>query len=276
MNFKSYIQIFGGLMSAGILLSHSVGYSYGLMIENTLSGRQEISFSSIEVQLALLITMLVFMVPFLSIMNFVKPQNVLRIPSSILIIFTGIIKGLAILYKPHSLLSWQIIFVISCILIVISGSFQFLGKTDEFSPNDSRLNETQSMTSLVGVFIGIFIFLAVLRFGYFVIESNKPKVTDYNKTEIKDNDSSNWSPYMGHMNWNAADAKCKSLGMRLPTIEELKVAYSTELTKTWTKDGSYYWSSTPYDVERYYFLDIESCDTYYGYRNYNNYVRCHH
>lgn len=56
----------------------------------------------------------------------------------------------------------------------------------------------------------------------------------------------NWSNFMGKMNWEAAKAKCTSIGMRLPSIEELKTAYTTGITETfeWSKDSYLYWSST--------------------------------
>ncbi|EOQ97038.1 hypothetical protein LEP1GSC195_1857 [Leptospira wolbachii serovar Codice str. CDC] len=42
--------------------------------------------------------------------------------------------------------------------------------------------------------------------------------------------------------------------MRVPTIEELKLAYKSKITKSWDKYFSYYWSSTPAGQERYYYL----------------------
>lgn len=55
--------------------------------------------------------------------------------------------------------------------------------------------------------------------------------------------SGKWSAYMGNMNWEDAKAKCKSIGMRLPTRTELKAAYEAKLTEPWTANGSYYWTS---------------------------------
>lgn len=55
----------------------------------------------------------------------------------------------------------------------------------------------------------------------------------------------NWSEYQGRMNWGDALEKCDSLGMRLPTREELKDAHETGLLKSWNKGDQYsYWSST--------------------------------
>ncbi len=78
----------------------------------------------------------------------------------------------------------------------------------------------------------------------------------------------NWSKYMGTMKWKEADAKCKSLGMRLPTISELQVAESAGITSYWKSqypnwrgmDHSY-WSSTPYSKEKYF---IQTADELYN------------
>ncbi len=56
------------------------------------------------------------------------------------------------------------------------------------------------------------------------------------------------------MNWEDAKAKCKSLGMRLPIINELSPAYDDGLMVSWEKNG--YWSSTLVDAEHSYILNI--------------------
>jgi hypothetical protein len=83
-----------------------------------------------------------------------------------------------------------------------------------------------------------------------------------------------WSAYMGNMNWDEANAKCKSIGMRLPTIDELKAVYNAGITKSWQNDGNVYWSSTPYDAERYYIFGVDSGNTYDDLRNDSDRVRC--
>jgi hypothetical protein len=84
-----------------------------------------------------------------------------------------------------------------------------------------------------------------------------------------------WSEYMGFMSWSSAEHKCKSIGMRLPTIKELEAAYNAGITKSWQKDGYSYWSSTPYDAERYYGLIVGDGDTDNDrYRSSNGSVRC--
>ena len=83
-----------------------------------------------------------------------------------------------------------------------------------------------------------------------------------------------YSEFQGSLTWDDANKKCKSLKMRLPTIDELRKAYESGITKSWQKDGNRYWSSTPYDAERYYTLDVYSGDTSYDRRNYTDGVRC--
>lgn len=65
-----------------------------------------------------------------------------------------------------------------------------------------------------------------------------------------------WSAYQGFDDFLNAKKKCKSIGMRLPTIEELKSAYRSKITKSWDKDSSYYWSSTPAGKDKYYYFYI--------------------
>jgi hypothetical protein len=83
-----------------------------------------------------------------------------------------------------------------------------------------------------------------------------------------------FSSYQGYMNWDKANEKCKSIGMRLPTLDELKEAYDSGITKSWEKDGSLYWSSTPYDAERYFLFFVRDGDTGHSTRNGSDYVRC--
>jgi hypothetical protein len=92
----------------------------------------------------------------------------------------------------------------------------------------------------------------------------------YGKEKEKKN-SKKWSDYQGLMNWNNGKAKCASIGMRLPTIEELKAAYTAKVTEPWKADGHGYWSSTPNGDSLAYGLGFNG----YGYlRDYDNLVRC--
>ena len=89
-----------------------------------------------------------------------------------------------------------------------------------------------------------------------------------NKSEEK------YSGYMGKMNWDDAYEKCKSLGMRLPTLGELEDSYKAGITKSWIEDGDDYWSSTPYDAERYYNFRVNSGYSRDYRRGVNIDVRC--
>ena len=83
-----------------------------------------------------------------------------------------------------------------------------------------------------------------------------------------------FSEYQGNMNWYSANAKCSSIGMRLPTIRELKAAYNAGITKSWQKNDRHYWSSTPYGSESYYSLRVLDGYTDYYDRSSRDNVRC--
>jgi hypothetical protein len=102
---------------------------------------------------------------------------------------------------------------------------------------------------------------------------NKASESEIQKAR-EDLGAKKFSEYQGSLTWDDADKKCKSLKMRLPTIDELKKAYESGITKSWQKDGDYYWSSTPYDAERYYVLLVYSGGTYDDYRSISRSVRC--
>ena len=51
-----------------------------------------------------------------------------------------------------------------------------------------------------------------------------------------------WSPYQGKKTYQEAKEHCQSLKMRLPTIEELKLAEKAGTTKGWRKNGKRYWA----------------------------------
>lgn len=70
------------------------------------------------------------------------------------------------------------------------------------------------------------------------------EISPENTKSIQKETILNWSEYQGEMFWNDALSKCASIGMRLPTIEELKMLYGSKLIRNWQKVGSNYWSST--------------------------------
>ncbi len=89
--------------------------------------------------------------------------------------------------------------------------------------------------------------------------------------------SGNWGPYLGKMKWEDAKTKCASIGKRLPTIEELKSAFSTGVTKAWNEEeGGAYWSSTPAGNDRAYWLHIFDGSVCEDNRSDYAYVRCYY
>ncbi len=61
------------------------------------------------------------------------------------------------------------------------------------------------------------------------------------KKEI--NKTNAWSAYQGKMTWQEAKAKCASIEKRLPTRAEFEATYKVKMTKSWEKDGMWYWNS---------------------------------
>ena len=55
-----------------------------------------------------------------------------------------------------------------------------------------------------------------------------------------------WSENQGRMKWKDAKEQCNRIGMRLPTEEELSIAYKEKLVVEWEKnaksDYSHYWT----------------------------------
>jgi hypothetical protein len=67
------------------------------------------------------------------------------------------------------------------------------------------------------------------------------------KRRIKKYAFIDWSDYQGRMSWYKAMEKSKLTGMRLPTMEELKLAFRTKEIKNWKEKGKCYWSSDSND-----------------------------
>lgn len=115
--------------------------------------------------------------------------------------------------------------------------------------------------------------ILILILFYYQNCSN-PQVNQSAKVESNPTLTYTWSDYQGNRKWKDAKSKCESIGMRLPTISELKDAYDAKLTKSWKESGffsgSYYWSSTG-TRDHYYFFDTRFGGTYNGlYGDYNN------
>ncbi len=59
-----------------------------------------------------------------------------------------------------------------------------------------------------------------------------------------------WSPYLGELNWESAENKCKSMGMRLPDRTELLLAFKSGAYESWKKDNTRLWFWTSEDYEK--------------------------
>lgn len=93
-------------------------------------------------------------------------------------------------------------------------------------------------------------------------------------TKVKIN-LEDWSGYQGYMDWEAAKKKCARIGMRLPTIEELKATYMKDMMNSWGGGGvsnGVYWSSELFVENIGYTFNILNGNIYGGYIN--NGVRC--
>lgn len=147
---------------------------------------------------------------------------------------------------------------------------------------DSEIIEKKEGMSPIKKMIALIVFLLFLVAWYFTDKSNSTKEIPENElssniTSEKKGDGENsiWGPYIGDMRWEDANEKCKYKGMRLPTLEELKNKYKLEKLEEWKINGNYYWSSTQYDMDKYYALSV-----YTGYSNsyartFYYSVRCH-
>jgi hypothetical protein len=138
----------------------------------------------------------------------------------------------------------------------------------------------------------------IIVLGFLLLIYIIPIVAYRYDLNIVNEEKSKWSAKMGDLRYNEADLKCKSIGMQLPSIEQLKTAYKYEITKSWydnqpkEKTNFFkkdvfnkfidllkveipsYWSSTPYDSERYYNLNVLDGSTRDANRGGYNGVRC--
>lgn len=63
------------------------------------------------------------------------------------------------------------------------------------------------------------------------------------KVQFLNPSSVKWSVDLGKMSWDDAMKKCASIGMRLPSLDELIATYNFTQGKKWLRDDPY-WSST--------------------------------
>lgn len=87
-------------------------------------------------------------------------------------------------------------------------------------------------------------------------------------------DTKRWSLLQGNLNWSDAKAKCNSIGMRLPTLEELKISFEKEEIANWKKDGTTYWSSNEISSDRAYYISLLNGSKFSLAKNKTTLVRC--
>ncbi|HMV44375.1 MAG TPA: hypothetical protein PK079_14040 [Leptospiraceae bacterium] len=84
----------------------------------------------------------------------------------------------------------------------------------------------------------ILIFFSLCIFSFPFFAKDKPKKTSNPSKNI----SGNWSEYQGEFNSYAASDKCRSIGMRIPTLKEWKFAFNSGKMKGW--ESGLYWIET--------------------------------
>ncbi len=65
-----------------------------------------------------------------------------------------------------------------------------------------------------------------------------------------------WSTNLGKLNWSDAKANCAKQGMRLPTLDELKINYERNELESWKKDGNTYWTANEVSKDRAYYFTL--------------------
>lgn len=87
--------------------------------------------------------------------------------------------------------------------------------------------------------------------------------------------SGKWSEFQGQLTWEDAKAKCKSIGMRLPTIVELTGAYNAGIMQSWDpQGGGGIWSSKLDGVGNAYVISIAYGNFSAHPLDFNYFVRC--
>ncbi len=116
-------------------------------------------------------------------------------------------------------------------------------------------------------FIGFFLIV----FSFFLTLYIKNQFWKNEEAKIS---QAGWSSNQGSLAWYEAREKCINLGMRLPTIEELKSAHKDKLTDSWLKFGEEYWSSSPFGTNGHYYLDVKSEEVFFGIPSDEFFTRC--
>lgn len=99
----------------------------------------------------------------------------------------------------------------------------------------------------------------------------KPAAMKVAKETRESAGTGNWSSNQGIMNWRDAQAKCASIGMRLPTRTEIKAVYDAKLTEEWK---NIYWTKDEFSDALAYNFNITNGDSDSGLKDGLYYVRC--
>lgn len=89
---------------------------------------------------------------------------------------------------------------------------------------------------------------------------------------------SDWSDYLGKMNWVNAKQKCQSKGMHLPSVKEWQKIYNAGKTNGWknpnTSNFSVYWTSDEFSGAGALVFSLSDGDTDRYIKELNIHVRC--
>ncbi len=113
------------------------------------------------------------------------------------------------------------------------------------------------------------------RQSLLVVISTVLMITAYTTINGQANGSDSWSAYIGQMKWKEANDKCISIGMRLPTLNELKAEFDNGKARSWLINGKYFWSSTPGGDGEHYSIDVLSGKSNPDGPLFWGHVRCH-
>ena len=76
--------------------------------------------------------------------------------------------------------------------------------------------------------------------------------------EVNGSNPRMWSEYIACVTWKEATKIAKSRRMKIPSLNDLQLAYENRITSTWMKNGYSYWSSEKIGSTKYLILNIEN------------------
>lgn len=142
-----------------------------------------------------------------------------------------------------------------------------LFKDNPFIKRKKNLSPEARKKLTYNAFIGLFLIVFFFFLTRFILSELWQK-------EEKQSSQAGWSSNQGPLGWYEAREKCKSLKMKLPTLEELKKAKKEKLTKSWLNFGEAYWSSSPFGTNGHYYLNVKTSEEFFGIPSDEFYTRC--